>query len=335
MFAHQEGAIAGGAQADDVGGLMDAAFADREGARRHMFGESERRVEGDFESGEIAVVDTDEVGAGIDGGLEFRAVVDFDEGAEAEGCGGFTEIAELVGGKNGGDQQDGIGAVSGGLENLRGVDGKVLAQDGQGYGGAGGFEMGEAALEERLVGEHAEGGGSAGLVGAGDAGGIEILHEDALTGRRLLDLGDDGGRTGGERGAEIAAGGEAQFGGALPGCKRWDRAREIFALFGDNTGQDVWNSVDQGCRSNGIRGCRAQRGDAGIAEKAQRRQRRSRIHGLAWALRRRKNVRAALGWTDREVCPTGCDAKGGSWGCFRGGGKLLWWFGLRGWPGIL
>src|ERR1039457_7073765 len=159
----------------------------------------------------------------------------------------------------------------------RGVDGKVRAQDGQGYGGAGGLKMGQAALEERLVGEHAEGGGSAGLVGAGDAGGIEILHEDALTGRRLLDLGDDDGRTGGERGAEIAAGGEAEFGGALPGCKRWYRAREIFALFGDNTGQDVWNSVDQGCRSNGIRGSRTQRGDEGTLRQAPRGRRRSRI----------------------------------------------------------
>src|ERR1019366_8926471 len=149
----------------------------------------------------------------------------------------------------------------------------------------------------------------------------------------------DGGRTGGERGAEIAAGGEAEFGGALPGFERWDQAREIFALFGDNTGQDVWNSVDQGCRSNGIRGSRAQRGDAEIAEKALRRQRRSRIHGLAWALCRRKNVRAALRWTgDPEgtpACPTRCDAKGGSWGSFWGGGKLLWWWGLRGWLGVL
>src|ERR1019366_8112655 len=144
-------------------------------------------------------------------------VVDFDEGAEAEGCGGFTEIAELAGGKDGGDQQDGIGAVSGGLENLRGVDGKVLAQDGQGYGGAGGLKMGQTALEERLVGEHAEGGGSAGLVGAGDAGGIEILHEDALTGRRLFDLGDDGGRTGVEISGETPGGGDVHFAAALPG----------------------------------------------------------------------------------------------------------------------
>ena len=78
-------------------------------------------------------------------------------------------------------------------------------------------------------------------------GGIEIVREDALAGRRLLDLRDDGGRARGEGGAEIAARGEAQFGLALPCFQRLDRGCEICALFGDNTGQDVWNGIDQGC----------------------------------------------------------------------------------------
>jgi hypothetical protein len=39
----------------------------------------------------------------------------------------------------------------------------------------------------------------------------------------------------------------AQFGLALPCFQRLDRGCEICALFGDNTGQDVWNRVDQGC----------------------------------------------------------------------------------------
>jgi hypothetical protein len=55
------------------------------------------------------------------------------------------------------------------------------------------------------------------FIGASDARGSEIVREDALTGRRLLDLGDDGRRAGGEGGAEIAARSEAQFGRAFPG----------------------------------------------------------------------------------------------------------------------
>ena len=108
------------------------------------------------------------------------------------------------------------------------------------------LKIGQAALEECLVGKHAEGGGATGLVGAGDAGGIEIVGEEALAGGRFLDLRDDGGGDG-EGGTEIAAGGEAQFGLPLPGFEGLDGVREILALFGDNTGQDVWNSVDQGC----------------------------------------------------------------------------------------
>ena len=219
---------------------------DQERAGGHEFGESERGIQGDFEGGEIAVVDADQVRAGFEGDGEFAGVVNLDEGAEAIARGGFAEIANLARGEDGGDQQDGIGAVGRGLEDLRRVDGEILAQDGEGYGGAGAFEIGQAALEKWLVGEHAEGGGSARFVGAGDAGRVEIVGEDALAGRGFLDLGDDGGRAGGEGGAEIAARGEAQFGLALPWFKRLDRAREVFAFFGDNTGQDVWNSVDQG-----------------------------------------------------------------------------------------
>ena len=188
-----------------------------ERARRHVFGESERGVQRNFEGGEISIVDADQVGAGFDSGIQFRAVVNFDESAEAIARRGLAKIANLARGEDGGDQQDGIGAVGGGLENLRRVDGEILAEGGQGHGGAGGFEIGQAALEKRFVGEHAEGGRSAGFIGAGDAGGSEIVREDALAGRRLLDLRDDGGRAGGEGGAEIAARREAQFGRALPG----------------------------------------------------------------------------------------------------------------------
>ena len=128
----------------------------RSAPARHVFGESERGFQGDFEGGEIAVVDADQVRAGIDGDVEFAAVVNFDESAEAIARGGLAEVANLARGEDGGDQQDGIGAVCRGLQDLRGVDGEILAQDGEGDGGAGGFEIGQAALEKCLVGEHAE-----------------------------------------------------------------------------------------------------------------------------------------------------------------------------------
>src|SRR5689334_4442512 len=107
MLTDQEGLVAGGAEAGDVGGAVDAALADQDGAGGHVSGEGERRVESDFEGGEIAVVDTDDIGAGIDGGIEFAAVMNFDEGAETERGSGLAEIAELAGGEDGGDEKDG------------------------------------------------------------------------------------------------------------------------------------------------------------------------------------------------------------------------------------
>ena len=44
-----------------------------------------------------------------------------------------------------------------GFDDLRGRDRKILAQHGQLDGRAGRFEIGRAALEERLVGEHRDG----------------------------------------------------------------------------------------------------------------------------------------------------------------------------------
>ncbi len=130
---------------------------------------------------------------------------------------------------------------------------KVLAQNRQRDRRAGSLQIVQAALEKRLVGEHAERSGSAGLIGARDARRIEIMGENALARRGLLDLGNDGRRAGRESGAEIAASGQAHFGFALPCFQGRSDARQVLAFFGHNTGQNVWNGIDQGCCSNGIK----------------------------------------------------------------------------------
>src|ERR1035441_8328010 len=94
--------------------------------------------------------------------------------------------------------------------------GGACGQYGQRYGGAGALEIRQTALEKRLVGERAESGGSPPLIGAGDAGRSEIVRENALAGRRLLDLRDDGGRPCRQGSAEIAARRKAQRGLAFP-----------------------------------------------------------------------------------------------------------------------
>ena len=91
--------------------------------------ELERGVEGHLEGGEVAIVDADEVGAGRDRNIEFAAIVHFDQRGKPPARGAGAEIANLLFAQDGGDEQDGIGPVRRGFEDLRFGDGEVLAQD--------------------------------------------------------------------------------------------------------------------------------------------------------------------------------------------------------------
>ncbi len=62
--------------------------------------------------------------------------------------------------QRGGDEQDGVGAVGAGLEDLVLVDDEVLAQSGERRGGRCQLEIAQTALEVGLVGEDGEGGAS-------------------------------------------------------------------------------------------------------------------------------------------------------------------------------
>ena len=138
-------------------------------------------------------------------------------------------------------------AVRGGFDDLRWCDCEILAQRRKLDCGAGRFEIDEVALEVRRIGEDGNRGGAARLIGARDAGGLEIGGENAAAGGCFLDLGDDGRDLRAQGGAKIAAAGEARFGGGFPRRKRSSRHRHFFAFGGDNSGQNVWNGFDQGC----------------------------------------------------------------------------------------
>ena len=97
-----------------------------------------------------------------------------------------------------------------------------------------------------LVGEDGEGRGATVEILAGDADGVEIGAKKAAAGGRLLHFRDDGGGTGAERGAEVAAFGEARRGGTLPLVEVGSKPREFLPFVSDNAGQDVWNGVNQG-----------------------------------------------------------------------------------------
>ena len=80
-----------------------------------------------------------------------------------------------------------------------------MRSSGGGDGGADLFQVGQAALEERLVGQHADAGGAVVGVGAGDGDGIEVGADHAGRRRGALDLGDELDGAGDvEGGAEVA-----------------------------------------------------------------------------------------------------------------------------------
>ena len=79
-FADEDGVDAGGFQAEEVGVGADAALADEGDAGGDLVADPEGQVEVGDEAGEVAVVDADEGGAGVEDTGEVGLVVELDEG---------------------------------------------------------------------------------------------------------------------------------------------------------------------------------------------------------------------------------------------------------------
>ncbi len=92
--------------------------------------------------------------------------------------------------QRGHDQQDAIGAQRPALRHLIGVQHEILTQSGQGGGIARGLKITVVALEVLLVGQHRKAARPAGFIGAGQRRRVEVLPDQALGGRGLLDLAD-------------------------------------------------------------------------------------------------------------------------------------------------
>lgn len=77
------------------------------------------------------------------------------------------------------DEQDGVGSVRAGFDDLIFVDDEIFAEDGQGDRVTNLLNVLELALEEFFIGEATDGGGSGAVVGGGDGDGIEIFADEA------------------------------------------------------------------------------------------------------------------------------------------------------------
>jgi len=173
---------AGGAEAGEVGGGVDAAFGDFHDAGRNAGGEVERGLQRDLEGVQVAVVDADEVASSGESAVEFSGVVDFDEDVKLQFAGAAVERSEIGVGESGDDEEDGVGAMDAGFEELKLVDDEVFAQAGNLHRLRGEFEIAQRALEELLVGEDREAGGSGGFEFGGERGDVEVGANQALGG---------------------------------------------------------------------------------------------------------------------------------------------------------
>src|SRR5689334_18349755 len=97
---------------------MDAAFAHTEYILGDEVSESERRIQRDFERMEVAVVDSKNGRARIHRLPQLLFIVNFHQGGEMQAVSEFAERTHFFGGKYGGNEQNGVGAVCGGFDDV-------------------------------------------------------------------------------------------------------------------------------------------------------------------------------------------------------------------------
>ncbi len=198
----------------------------------------ERCFDVNFEGAQVTIIDADDLRAGVDGAPKLVCIVDFHQRRHAEGRGELAEVPQFGIREDGDDQKDGVCAMGRGLDDLRLVDSKVLAQDRNASRPASGLQVLQTSLKEFGIGEHRQSGRTAILVRASYVYRIVVRCKEPFAGRRFLQLGDDRGPGLPQRLPEIS-----------PCCKlfsclqfqvrkRLENGSQFASLTGDDTLQD-------------------------------------------------------------------------------------------------
>ena len=87
-------------------GIFEAGFGDEDDVMGNLFGELFGGDEVGGEGLQVTVVDTDEIGAEVEGAFHFGEIVDLDEDVELHIAGGIIEFTKLVVIKRGDDEED-------------------------------------------------------------------------------------------------------------------------------------------------------------------------------------------------------------------------------------
>ena len=223
VLSYQERVEAGRAEAVHRGYGMNAALGHFHDTGRDALGQPQRGLDIHDERLQIAIVDTDDVGAGFESDIDFGFVMGLDERGHSVTGGKFPKRADASRVENRDDQKNGVGAVGGGFDDVIFVEGEVLAQDWQRDRFAGGEEVGKAALKKMLVGEDGKRRRASGFVLVGEGRGVEIRAQQTFAWGCLFNLSDDRGGLFQQRATEIAAARTERVGLPLPFRERSGR----------------------------------------------------------------------------------------------------------------
>lgn len=177
---------------DQVVRAADAGLGDLDDVVGDLGGDALEGGAVDLEVLEVAGVDADDPGPGLDGALGLLLVVGLDQRRQADGLGALDEGDQRLLFEGGDDQQREVGAVRARLPQLVRGDDEVLAEDRDVDLGADGLQVGQRAAEAALLGEDGDDGRPAGLVVRGERGRVGDGGQRALGGAGALDLADDG-----------------------------------------------------------------------------------------------------------------------------------------------
>ena len=154
-------------------------------------------VQVDLKALEVAVVDTDGLGAELHGRLHLLGVLHLDEGLHPQGDRVLVQPLEQREVQHLDDQQHRVGARKPRLEDLVLVKDKLLPQDGRPVRHAVqhlayGPQVVEAALEPLRLRQHRDDARTGERILARLGRGVDVQCEDALRGRGALDLRHEG-----------------------------------------------------------------------------------------------------------------------------------------------
>src|SRR6266849_6567862 len=128
VFADEEGIEACGAEFDEVGAGAEAGFTDRDAFIGNVSDEFEGRFAADFESLQVAIVDTDDACGCGEGAIQFSGSVNFDERLHGEFTAEGDEVAKKLIVESSDDEEKTVGVIGARFPDLPGIKEKILAE---------------------------------------------------------------------------------------------------------------------------------------------------------------------------------------------------------------